>query len=121
MSAPSENSEPWPGDEYSFVLYQTGWQLMQSRRFADACDPFRQSSILCPHFKTFELWGECLLRMGRASEAVPPLAAATTLNHGVRAASLLADALLNAGLAADAQVAAREALNRDPGNRLAQE
>jgi hypothetical protein len=79
----------------------------------------RESAEAAPHFKTLEVLGELLLELGRPSEAIIPLAAATTLNGQVRAPSLLAKALLAEGSRVDARRAAHIAAARDPNNRLA--
>ena len=92
---------------------------MEHGQFEEAALYFAQSIALCPHFKTLELQGECLLRLGRWREAIVPLAAASTLNLGVRAPSLLAEAFLLLGESHDATFAAELALSRDPKNRKA--
>jgi tetratricopeptide (TPR) repeat protein len=78
---------------------------------------FQQSAVASPHFKTYELLGECYMRLKRLPEAIPFLAAATTLNRGVRAPSLLAEVWLALGHHQEAAEAASIALSRDPQNK----
>jgi lipopolysaccharide biosynthesis regulator YciM len=80
---------------------------------------FHRSAIDHPHFKTYELLGQCYMRLKRLTEAIPYLAAATTLNCGVRAPSLLAEVWLTLGHHTEAVVAANIALSRDPRNKAA--
>jgi len=80
---------------------------------------FERSVSANPHFKALELLGECLVRLGRPREAVVPLAAATTLNKGVRAPALLAQVFLETGEFQQADDLAELALSRHSGNRLA--
>ena len=90
-------------------------------RWDDAIASLSASAAGDPHFKTLELLGECLLNVGRHLEAIVPLAAATTLNRGVRAPSMLAEAMLRAGQVSDARQFCSLALSRDPQNRRALE
>lgn len=87
----------------------------------EAVTLFQQSALARPHFKTYELLGECLAQLERYSEAVVYLAAATAINRGVRAPSLLAQTFLKLDLLSDAKSAAQTALSQDPTNRLAKE
>jgi tetratricopeptide (TPR) repeat protein len=103
----------------SSELYRQAHELMEKNRLEDAVPLFQQSIALSPHFKSLELLGECLVRLNRLPEAVVPLAAATTLNRGVRAPSLLADVFLKLGDYHGAYEVAEIALSRDPNNRLA--
>lgn len=103
----------------SHALYEQGREAMAQSDFAQAAGLFAQSVADCPHFKALELWGKCLLRLGRLREAVVPLAAATALNRGVRAPALLADVFLQLGQHADAAQMASAALERDSHNRMA--
>lgn len=82
---------------------------------------FQKSILVSPHFKTFELLGECLLKLKRHHEAVGPLAAAVALNKSVRAPSLLAEVFLALKENSDARVFAELALSRDPNNKKARE
>ena len=109
MDAVSQSSE----------LYRRARELMGKNRLEEAVSLFQQSVALSPHFKALELLGECYVRLNRLPEAVVALAAATTLNRGVRAPSLLADVLLQLEDYDGAKEAAEIALSRDPHNRIA--
>jgi tetratricopeptide (TPR) repeat protein len=87
--------------------------------YQQATELFHQSATESPHFKTYELLGECYMRQKRLTEAIPFLAAATALNVGVRAPSLLAEAWLALGHHVEAAEAAGVALSRDPQNKVA--
>ena len=99
--------------------YEEARRLMEAGSFEQAATLFLQSSAASPHFKTYELLGECYLRLKRFTEAIPYLAAATTLNRGVRAPSLLAEAWLALGQQREAREAVDIALSRDPTNKTA--
>jgi tetratricopeptide (TPR) repeat protein len=100
-------------------LYEKGRILMQEQRYKEAAEVFETSNKLIVHFKTLELLGECYLLLRRFDEAILPLAAATSLNKGVRAASLLAEACARAQLWSEAEFAVQQALQRGPQNRAA--
>jgi len=104
-----------------YELYKKGRLLMKTGDYEEAILLFRRSAEMEPHFKTFELLGESLLTLNRISESVGPLAAATTLNRGVRAPSLLAEAFLRNQKFDDAEDFAKIALQRDPGNKRARD
>ena len=106
-------------DERAKHLYEEGRVSMAEGRLEAAVDAFEESVLLAPHFKTLELLGECLLRSGRTTEAVVPLAAATALNRQVRAPAMLAHALLLIGDRNSARRVAQDALEREPNNRIA--
>ncbi len=101
-------------------LYQQGREALAKGDIAGAIPFFRGSGNLDPHFKTFELLGECLLLSGQPVAAVLPLAAVTGLNEEVRAPSLLAEALLLAGEHLRAGLTARRVLGLASSNRRAQ-
>jgi tetratricopeptide (TPR) repeat protein len=92
---------------------------MDAGRLDRALGLFRKSASLSPHYKTFELIGECLMILGRHSDALEPLAEAVALNPGVRARSLLAEAFLALENSDDARRCANLALERDPTNKRA--
>ena len=102
-------------------LYRQARDRMDAGDLAGAIDLFAASVAAHPHFKALELWGECLLRLGRPREAVVPLAAATALNRQPRAPALLAEAFLALGDHARAVDFADQTLARAPGNRAALE
>jgi len=90
---------------------------MGAGKFEEALELFQKSRRLGIHFKTLELIGECFMRLGRWDEAVVPLAAASTLNKGARAPSLLAETCLKTGRLHEAVDAADLAFARQPHNR----
>lgn len=104
----------------STELYGKARELMEQARYEDAIAVFRESINQYPHFKSLELLGECLIHLGRHSEAVVPLAASTCLNNGVRAPSLLAEVFLILGDYDRASQIADVALSRNKDNRKAQ-
>ena len=93
--------------------------MMEDGSYEQATELFHQSAAESPHFKTYDLLGECHVHLKRLTEAIPFLAAATTLNRGVRAPSLLAEAWLALGRHVEAAEAAGIALSRDPQNKVA--
>jgi tetratricopeptide (TPR) repeat protein len=99
--------------------YDEARRLMDCGSFDLAAELLHRSAVEEPHFKTFELLGECYIRMNRLTEAVPYLAAATTLNRGVRAPALLAETWLALKQYEMALAAAATALARDPSNKSA--
>ena len=107
------------GFEEARRLYEEGRARMVSGDTDSAIDMLEKSVEAYPHFKTLELLGECLINSGRSGEAIVPLAAATTLNNGVRAPSLLAKALADVGDFERSKDIADLALSRDPNNKLA--
>ena len=100
--------------------YEAGRALLDAGDLGGALAELETSVSEYPHFKALELLGEAWLRSGRPGRAVPPLAAATTLNGQVRAPSLLAEALLALGDELKAYEVAKLALDRDPNNEKAQ-
>jgi len=83
---------------------------------------FGESSKLAPHFKTFELLGECLIRLNRNAEAVAPLAAAVGLGtKPFRSLYLLAQALHGIGVNDWALGKLDEALDLNPNYNAARE
>ncbi len=105
----------------SSELYEQARQMMGEGKLEDAAVLFQQSISHSPHFKTLELLGECFVRLNRLPEAIVPLAAATSLNKGVRAPSLLAEVFLKLEDYHAAKNMTEIALSRDPNNRKAQE
>lgn len=102
--------------------YDTGRKLMAVSDYEGAVREFRASLELTVHFKTLELLGECYIQLRQFTEAIVTLAAATTLNRGVRAPSLLCELLANQSdpyLVGLAEGVIDIALSRDPSNRRA--
>ncbi len=100
-------------------IYQKARKAFDAGEFAEAAALFQKSIILMPHFKAFELLGECFIKLDRLTEAVGPLAAATILNRQVRAPSLLCEVFFQLGERTAAARFCRLALKRDPHNRKA--
>jgi len=103
----------------AYDQYQRARELMDRGRYAEAVPLLQESIAAVPHFKSLELLGECFVNLGKLNEAVVPLAAATTLNNGVRAPALLAEVFLRLGDHDDAQALAGVALARSATNRMA--
>lgn len=95
--------------------------MMDEGSLDEAVALFQQSIVSWPHFKSLELLGECFMRLDRLHEAIVPLAAAASLNRGVRAPSLLAEVFLRLEDYPAAREMVEVALSRDPLNRKAQE
>lgn len=103
----------------SYDLYQRARQAMDNNKLEEAIELFQHSIMIEPHFKSLELLGECLIRLKRYREAIVPLAAATILNKGVRAPTLLAKVFLNLKDYSKAREVAELALTRDTNNKEA--
>lgn len=102
-------------EDFGGPTYQRARLLYDQGRFEDALPLFEESARSHPHAKTHELHGECLLRLGRPTEAVLPLAAACASNRGARPRVLLARALAQLGKVGEARSWLAEALERQPG------
>ena len=100
-------------------LYQHARLLMEQGAYEQAAEFFLQSAQKSPHFKTYELLGDCYMHLQRLTDAIPFLAAAVIMNSGVRAPSLLAETWLALGRHAEAAEAAGIALSREPNNKKA--
>jgi len=103
----------------SLALYQEARAAIGRGEYQEAVDLLRRSIDEMPHFKTYEALGESLLTLGAPTSAIPYLAAATILNAGVRAPSILAETLLDLGLNDEARSVAELALSRHDKNRRA--
>lgn len=103
----------------SSELFDQARDLMDEGNVETAIELFQSSLDLYPHFKTLELLGECFVSLNRLRESIVPLAAASTLNDGVRAPSILANVFLKLGDRDAARSIAAIALSRDPDNRKA--
>ena len=100
-------------------LYRKARELMDKNLVEEAIILFQNSAELEPHFKTLELLGECYIRLSRLRESIIPLAAAVSLNKGVRAAALLAEVFLKLRDYDQAKNMAEVALSREPNNKQA--
>jgi uncharacterized protein HemY len=118
---PFEVKEPFDerGRSPAHQRYEEARRLMDGGAFEQAARLFEQSAVESPHFKTYELLGECCMYLEQWTRAVLYLSAATTLNRGVRAPSLLAEAWLAIGRRTEAGEAADIALSCDPKNKTA--
>ena len=92
---------------------------MDAGKLEAALAAFEASNNLLPHFKTLEKQGECLIRLGRLSDAVGPLSKSVEMNAGVRAPSMLAELYFELEKYDEAAELAEIALSRDPNNRKA--
>ncbi len=101
------------------TLYQKARVLMEANQFENAIPLFQRSAEIDPHFKTLELLGESYIHLNRLQEAIIPLAAAVSLNRGVRAVSLLAIVFLEQKNYNAAKDMAEIALSRDSSNKKA--
>jgi tetratricopeptide (TPR) repeat protein len=114
----------WPGDfvpldvahkEKATELYDLGRQAFDEGDFQRCADLLRASAALEPHFKTMEVLGEALLRLGNARESILWLAAAAGFSpKQVRSRLLLAEALEEIGEIGDARIQLAEALRVNP-------
>lgn len=123
MTTENDNSSPRKekGNNYeaSHGLYEEARALMDAGQLDQAITTFHASALESPHAKTYELLGECYLKLLRFKEAIPYLAAATALQHHVRPPSLLAEAFLALEDYSDAVRMAKIALVIEPNNRKA--
>lgn len=108
----------------AYKLYSEARTAMEAKDLGLALEKLRRASALAPHYKTYELIGECLLQRGEPSEAVLYLSAATGLgNKQTRCRYLLAQALiqLDPSREVDAIDKLHEALALNPGYKAAKE
>ena len=84
--------------ERGSALFQQGRQAMAANDLQSAIGFLEQSAQVVPHFKTFELLGECLLKRGQAQDALIPLRKAVEIgNKPYRSLYLLGQALRDSG------------------------
>ena len=104
------------------TLYQRGRAAMEAGETESAVRLFQESASIDPHFKTLELLGECLLKLGRHHEAVISLAASIGLGTKVyRAMFLLAKALDESGFRRNAIEKLEEAIAIKPDYKSARD
>ena len=103
----------------SLDFYRDAKKLMEEKSYSKAVELFKKSLEHRIHFKCLELMGECYIKLEKPHDAIVPLAAASMLNSGVRAAALLAHAFFLQTDHGNAMRAAKQALLRDPNNRMA--
>ena len=102
------------------MLYQQGRTAMAVNDLETAIRLFEESARISPHFKTFELLGECFLKRGQHWEAISPLAASAGLgNKPYRALYLLAQALHNSGRRVEAIEKLNQAVEMKPDYKAA--
>jgi|GEM_PF-1239570 len=101
------------GRSPAMQFFEEARLLMKVGNFETAADLFVQAAIRAPHFKSYELLGECYVRLNHLTLAIPYLAAATILNRGTRAPGLLAETWFALGRYAEALEASQIALSRD--------
>ena len=70
------------GDSPALQYFNQGRTLMKSGQFNEASIMFLESCKLDPHFKSYELLGECYQNLNQFPMSVPFLAAATLTNNG---------------------------------------
>ena len=101
-------------DKYEIAqdLYYKGREALDAGEFSKALDLFNRSIENNIHYKTLELIGNAYIKLEEYSKAIIPLAAATSLNDGPKAPSLLAEAYLNLGEIDNATRMANKSLNR---------
>lgn len=108
--------------EKSYNAYQEGRVLMEKGDYAGAIKLFNMSGRLFPHFKTFELLGECLLNVNKPLDAIVALAAAAGLGtKPFRARYLLGKAFSQVGEELDAIEHLKEALHLKSDYKAAKE
>lgn len=101
--------------ERAAELYDLGRQAFDTGDFRRCAELLRASAALEPHFKTMEVLGEALLRLGEPRESILWLAAAAGLSpKQVRSRLLLAEALEAIGEIGDARIQLAEALRVNP-------
>ena len=106
----------------AYQLYQEARQELDAGAGDSAIEKLRMSAKLAPHFKTYEVLGEFLLKRGELNEAILMLSAAAGLgNRQFRSRYLLALALRDARRFVDAAGKLREALAMHPSYRAARE
>jgi len=105
--------------DQSFELYEEGKKAFDKGQFESAVKLFKESNECYPHFKTLELWGEAEIQQCNFKNAITPLAAAISLNSGIRALSLLASTFLALKDKGNSEKFALLTLEKAPNNKLA--
>jgi tetratricopeptide (TPR) repeat protein len=108
----------------AYKLYSEARTAIDAKELGVAVEKLRRASALAPHYKSYELLGECLLQQGEATEAVLYLSAAAGLgNKQTRCRYLLAQALirLDPTREADAIDKLQEALDLNPQYKAAKQ
>lgn len=96
-------------------LYSLGRRAFDAGDLQSCVECMRASVVLEPHYKTMEILGESLLRLGQVSESVVWLAAAAGLSpKQVRSRLLLAAVFEACAETAQARIQLEEALSVNP-------
>ena len=107
-----------PFDEHgrspALQIYELARSEMRDGKIQSALELFLRAAEERPHFKTYELIGECYMLVERPTLAIPYFCAAVTLNRDARCAVKLSEAWLAAGCPREGLEAAEVALSRDP-------
>ncbi len=99
----------------SSTLYHEGRDALASKNYVMAIEKLERSSLLVPHFKTFESLGECFLELNNYSRAIACFAAAAGLGKKqFKAYFLLAKALFAFGDKVNAKEKLEQALEINP-------
>lgn len=106
----------------SSELHDEGTAAMKSKDYGAAIEKFTAAGNLSPHFKTYELLGECYLELGNFPQAIKYAAAAAGIgNNQFRARFILARALAEYGDVQWAVDKLNEALEMKPDYKAARE
>lgn len=106
----------------SYALYIAGRTAMDSGDLQIAVERFKESVRGMPHFKTLELLGDCLMRLGEPGEAIVFLAAAAGLaRKQSKPRYLLAKCLVDLRRMNDAIEFLEQALELNPNYKAARE
>jgi tetratricopeptide (TPR) repeat protein len=112
--------EPEESTGKGLLFYQKGREAIASGNLVSAIRFLEQSAQIDPHFKTFELLGECLIKRGQCSEAVAALSMSVELgNKPYRALYLLAQALESIGHREEAIARLTQAIEMKPDYKAA--
>ena len=108
--------------ENATELHDLGRQALDAGDLQLCVEYMRAAAALEPHYKTMELLGEALLRLGNLDDSVLWLAAAAGLSpKQVRSRFLLAQVLESREQIGDARIQLREALRVNPQYKSASE
>jgi tetratricopeptide (TPR) repeat protein len=102
-------------NEIAAELYSLGRHAFEADDLQACIEYMRASAALEPHYKTMEILGESLLRLGHVRESIVWLAAAAGLSpKQVRSRLLLAEALEMRDETGKARIQLEEALRVNP-------
>lgn len=118
------NDEAVEDPERAMKAYAHGRTLIEKGHLSEGISYLHESAAAFPHFKTYEVLGETLLKMGDTLDAILYLSAAAGIgNRPFRAKYLLAHGLLKWDPLAvdDARRLLEEAIALQPDYRAAKE